>query len=98
MTEDRDDLIVLIDEDGEESEYEHIDTIEMDGNEYVILLPAGEEEEPDEQDAEEVVILKVEEDEEGEDAFISIEDEEELNRVFEEFKLRMQDEYDFEDQ
>ncbi|HEX2925611.1 MAG TPA: DUF1292 domain-containing protein [Ruminiclostridium sp.] len=35
--------------------------------------------------------------EEGEDSFITVEDEEELNRVFEEFKSRMEDEYDFDE-
>ncbi|PYG85929.1 uncharacterized protein DUF1292 [Ruminiclostridium sufflavum DSM 19573] len=95
MSEDeRDDIVVLIGEDGEEVEFEHLDTVELNGNEYVILLPL-EEQEDDEVD--EVVILKVDHNEDGEDAFITIDDEEELNEVFEEFKERMEEEFDFED-
>jgi uncharacterized protein YrzB (UPF0473 family) len=37
MDEERDDIVVLIDENGEEVEFEHIDTIEMNDNEYVVL-------------------------------------------------------------
>jgi len=46
MSEERDD---------EETEFEHLDTIEYNGNEYVVLLPVEQTEE--ENDAEEVVIL-----------------------------------------
>jgi len=96
MSEDeRDDIIVLIGEDGEEVEFEHLDTVELDGNEYVILLPLDEEEENEEVD--EVVILKVDHNQDGEDAFVTVDDDEELNKVFEEFKTRMEQEYDFEE-
>jgi len=57
MSEERDDLVVLIDENGEETEFEHLDTIEYNGNEYVVLLPVEQTEE--ENDAEEVVILEL---------------------------------------
>lgn len=92
MDEERDDIVVLVDENGDEVEFEHIDTIEMDGNEYVVLAPYSEEE-TEEQDEEEVIILKVEHNEDGEDSFITIEDEEELDTVFEEFQARMEEEF-----
>ncbi len=92
--EERDDIVVLLGEDGEEVEFEHLDTIEMDGNEYVILLPLEEQEN---EEVDEVVILKIEHNEDGEDSFITVDDEEELNKVFEEFKTRMEDEYDFDE-
>ncbi len=95
MSEDeRDDIVVLIGEDGEEVEFEHLDTVELDENEYVILLPLDEQ---DNEEVDEVVILKVDHNEDGEDAFVTVDDEDELNRVFEEFKTRMEEEYDFED-
>lgn len=91
--DERDDIVVLIGEDGEEVEFEHLDTIEMNGNEYVILLPLdGQDDEVDE-----VVILKVDHNEDGEDAFVTVDDEEELNEVFEEFKERMEEEYDLDE-
>ncbi|AEY66843.1 DUF1292 domain-containing protein [Clostridium sp. BNL1100] len=92
--EERDDIVVLLGEDGEEVEFEHLDTIEMDGSEYVILLPLDEQEN---EEVDEVVILKIEHSEDGEDSFVTVDDEEELNRVFEEFKTRMEDEYDFDE-
>ncbi len=94
MDEERDDIVVLVGEDGEEVEFEHIDTIEMNGNEYVVLIPFEEQEN---EEVEEVVILKVDHSDDGEDSFVTVDDEDELNNVFEEFKTRMEEEYDFEE-
>jgi uncharacterized protein YrzB (UPF0473 family) len=96
VAEERDDVVVLVDENGEETEFEHLDSFELNGNEYVVLIPLfGEEFEEAEEDEEGVVILRVENDADGEDSFVSIDNEEELEAAFEEFKLRMEDEYDF---
>lgn len=92
MEDERDDIVVLVDENGEEVEFEHIDTIEMNDSEYVVLAPYLEEE-PEETDEEEIIILKVEHNENGEDSFITVEDEEELDAVFEEFQSRMEEEF-----
>lgn len=104
MSEERDDLVVLVDEDGGEVEFEHLDTIEFNGSEYVVLLPlveeeveVEEEEEEEEEDMEEVVILKIEHGADGEDSFVSVENDEELDAVFEQFKVRMEEEYEFEE-
>jgi len=97
MSEERDDVVVLVDENGEECEFEYLDTIEMNGNEYVVLVPLNEEMEDEESEEEEVVILKVEHNADGEDTFITIEDEDEINEVFEEFQARME-EYDFDEE
>lgn len=96
MSEERDDLVVLVDENEEESEFEYLDTIEFNGNEYVILLPV--EQDNNEEDMEQVVILKIVEDPDGEDSFVTIDDENELEAVFEEFKTRMSEEYDFDEE
>ncbi|MDP4093250.1 MAG: DUF1292 domain-containing protein [Bacillota bacterium] len=93
MTEERDDIIVLVDEDGQEVEFELVDNIEMNDNEYVVLMPL-EEESAEEDEVDEVVILKIEHNSDDEDSFVTIEDEEELNSVFEEFNRRMEEEYD----
>lgn len=96
MDAERDDIVVLIDEDGEEVEFEHIDTIEMNGNEYVVLVPLEEGEE-DDQEEEEVVILRVEHSEDGEDTFVTIEDDDELEEVFDEFQSRLEEEFEDEE-
>jgi len=101
MTNERDDLIVLVDEEGKENSYELLDVIEMNNNEYVVLLEYKEdmEEAGDDADdeAEEVLIFKIVHGEDGEDSFVSIDNEDEMDAVFEEFKRRMEDEYDFDE-
>ena len=95
MTEERDDIVVLVDENGEEEEFEYIDSMEMNGNNYVILSPLGKNDNADDDFEEVVVILKVDNKEDGEESFITIEDEKELDDVFEEFKSRMEEEFSF---
>jgi uncharacterized protein YrzB (UPF0473 family) len=93
--EERDDIVVLLDEDGKEVEFEYLDTIEMNEEDFVVLLPLDENQEEQEEGG--VVILKIEQNEKGEDTFVSIDDEKLLTSVFEEFKSRMSEEYDFEE-
>ena len=94
MSEERDDILVLVDEKGEEVEFEYLDTMSMNGAEYAILLPLEEDEDAE---TEEVVILKLDKDESGEDSFISVDDQNELHEVFEAFKKKVQEQYDFEE-
>ena len=62
----------------------------MDDQEYVVLVPQAE-------DDDEVVILRVEEQDEETDVFVNEENEAILERVFEIFKDRFEDEYEFTD-
>ena len=88
-------IIVLNDEEGKEVRFEFLDLIEYDGEEYVVLLPVLEE---GEEDSGEVVILKLEEAEsEDEESYVSVDDEEVLNTVFQMFKEKFKDEFNFED-
>lgn len=84
MTQD-DNIIVLIDEDGNELNFEYLDTIEYEDNEYVVLTPAENENEDD--DELRVEILRIESIDD-EDSFVVEEDEEKLEAVFEIFKQR----------
>ena len=95
--EDLDNVVILNDEEGNEVKFEFLDLVELDDEEYVILLPVTEEGEEEEG---EVVILKVEDtDDENsdEESYVSIEDEEILNKVFEIFKEKFKDDFDFVD-
>lgn len=93
--EELDNVIVLNDEDGNEVNFEFLDLVELDGEEYVILLPTDETED----EAGEVVILQVEDtDSDEEESYVSVEDEEILNKVFEMFKEKFKDEFDFIDE
>lgn len=91
LDDDLDNTIILNDENGEAVEFEFLDLIEYEGEEYVVLLPKD-----DADDAEEVVILKVDEaDSEDEEAYISVDDEETLQTVFNIFKEKFKDEFNF---
>ncbi len=93
--EELDNIIVLNDENGEEIEFEFLDLIEYEGDEYVVLLPNDE----DEEDAGEVVILKLEDsDSEDEESYVSVDDEDVLKAVFEIFKEKFKDEFNFIDE
>lgn len=95
MEEELDNIIVLNDENGEEVQFEFLDLIELDDEEYVVLLPVEEEEDSEG----EVVILKVEDTEsEDEESYVSVDDEEVLNKVFEIFKEKFKDEFNFIDE
>ena len=95
--EELDNIIVLNDENGEEVRFEFLDLVELDGEEFVVLLPEDEAE--NEEEAGEVVILKVEDtDSEEEESYVSVDDEEVLNKVFEMFKEKFKDEFNFIDE
>lgn len=80
------DYVVLTDEEGNEVEFEHIDTVELSGETYMAFIPAelALEEEA------EVVILKVIE-EDGEEILASVDDEEEADRVYDIVIRRIED-------
>ena len=83
-----DNIIVLNDEEGNEVEFEFLDVVELDGKEYVVLLPVEEAEKG------EVVIFRVEG--EGEDeSYVGVDDEAEAEKVFNAFKERTKDVFDF---
>ena len=78
----RDDIIQLVDEDGNEVDFEHLMTLEHNGNAYICLVPV----EPMEDVAEdELVILRIEADEDGNDIYATIDDDTELDTVFEKY-------------
>lgn len=95
--EELDNIIILNDEQGNEVKFEFLDLVELDEEEYVVLLPVSEEGEEDEG---EVVILKLEDtDEESEEeSYVGVEDEEILNKVFAIFKEKYKDEFNFVDE
>lgn len=93
--EELDNIIVLNDEEGNEVEFEFLDLIEFEGEEYVVLLPV----EVDEEEDGEVVILKVEDTEsEDEESYVSVDNEETLAKVFEIFKDKFKEEFNFADE
>ena len=85
------DIIVLKDEAGRDVRFEFLDLLEYDGEEYAILMQEDD-------DSGEVVILRLEgEDEEGED-YVAVEDEETLDQVYELFRQEHRNDYHFIDE
>ena len=95
--EELDNIIILNDEDGKEVKFEFLDLVELDDEEYAVLLPVAEEGE--EEDGE-VVILKLEDTDEDsdEESYVGVDDEEILNKVFQIFKEKYKDEFNFVDE
>ena len=71
------DFLTIVDEDGTEFELEVLSTLEYNGCTYMAVIPATDEEEPEL----EVSILKSV-DEDGESILCAIEDDEELETVY----------------
>lgn len=94
--EELDNIITLNDEDGNEVKFEFLDLIDFENEQYVVLLPVLEE---GEEDDGEVVILKLEdsEDDSEQESYVSVENEETLMKVFDIFKDKFKDEFDFVD-
>lgn len=78
-------IINLIDENGVESAFEIILTLEAEGKEYAILVPVEEDE------AEEALIFRIDQDEEGE-ILVPLEDDEEYQIVVDVYNTLMEEE------
>ena len=86
-------LYTLVDEEGNEKLFELIDVLEEDGKVYFALIPHVED--PAELLEEcELVVLAVQEGEDGSDILIPIESDEEYERIAQIFIDRLEDEED----
>lgn len=82
-------FVILTDEEGNEKEFEHIGNLEENGELYMAFIPT----ELDLDEMAEVVILKVVE-EDGEECLASIDDLEEVERLYNLFMEQYEDEFD----
>jgi len=83
-------IIELVDENNVTVQFEHIMTLTYEDREYVVLKPL----ESDDSEVDQVVILRVGTDENGEDVYLTIEDDQEEDEVYDAFLevLDMQEE------
>lgn len=84
-----DNIIVLTDDNGEDQEFEFLDLIEYENDEYIVIIPVDEK-------ADEVIILKIESLNDEDEQYVGVEDEETLAAVFEIFKEHYKDVVNFE--
>jgi uncharacterized protein YrzB (UPF0473 family) len=82
-----DDIIILVDENGDEQEFEVLDTVEYEGDRYVVLIS---------NDDDEVTILKILSDDGDDLELISCEDDV-TEEVYHIFKENNADKFDFEE-
>ena len=90
LQEEESNILTLTDENGDDVEFEYLDSIEYEGVEYLVLMPADE-------DSSEIVILQVEPIDEENENYLSVSDENILNAVYAVFKERYKDVLTFED-
>ena len=80
-------FVVLTDENGKEIELEHLDTVEYNGQTYMAFIPA----EMELDDAYELLIMKVELEDNGEEALVTLDDEDEEAEMFQIFSERLEE-------
>ena len=83
-------IVTFTDENGEDISFEYLDCIEYEGKEYLCLLP-------EEDGANEIVILEVEPVDEENENYLAVTDEAVLDAVYGIFKEKFQDVLEFED-
>lgn len=89
--DEQENILLLTDEDGNDIPFALLDEIELDGKRYAVLAPL-EEDEDDEEGG--VLIYRVEDSADGTESFADVEDERELQRVFDVFRIDDED-YEF---
>ncbi len=92
------DIVSVIDEDGVEHIFEELDRIETDDARYVALLPVYDEAEDVLESDGELIILKVEEEDDGESYLCPIEDEKEFNEIGKIFEERLSELFEFDEE
>ena len=82
------DFITIVDDDGQEFELEVLDSMDYNGESYVAVLPANmDESDPDYG----IIILRSVLDENGDELFESIDDDDQLQDVYEHFMVLLFD-------
>ncbi len=79
--QEQENLVELVDEEGNPVQFVHLMTLEYEGHEYVLLTGADDED----GEESEVYILRIEKDDKGEDCYVTVEDEDLMQAVFDKF-------------
>ena len=87
MEEEEVSILTLTDENGVDTNFEYLDCIELEGTEYLVLMP---------EDSDELVILQVEPVDEENENYLAVEDQATLDAVYGIFKERFKDVFTFE--
>ncbi|MBQ6231978.1 MAG: Holliday junction resolvase RuvX [Clostridia bacterium] len=85
------DVIELTDEDGATTRFEYITTIDHEGTLYIALMPIEDEENADDENGY-VVFMQIEQDEQGEDYYVSVDDDALVDVLFEKLTQMLDEE------
>ena len=88
LLEQEESILTLTDENGDELRFEYLDCIELEGVEYLVLMP---------EESNEIVILEIQPVDEENENYVAVESEETLDAVYAIFKERYKDVLEFED-
>ena len=92
------DLYTLVDEEGVEQTFELLDIMEVDDDRYFALMPYYEDPEDILDDTAELIVLKSQMDENDEELMISIDDEDEYQRIGQMFLEKLSTYFDGEEE
>ena len=81
-------ILTLTDENGVDTNFEYLDCIELEGIEYLVLMPEG---------TNEIVILEVQPVDEENENYVAVENLQTAEKVYGIFKERYKDILEFED-
>ncbi len=79
---DMDNIIELVDENDSPVRFEHIMTLQYEGEDYVLLAPVDP---TDDMEEDEVLVLRIDNDENGDEIYVSLDDDDLVQRVFEQY-------------
>lgn len=85
--------ITLYDEDGQETEFEVLGIVNVEDNDYAILVPLDD----DENEGEEAYIFRIDTDENGDEVLMEVEDDNEFEAVRGAWEAISEGDYDIED-
>lgn len=92
------DIYTLVDEDGIEQDFEMVDQLEENGIVYYALVPYYDDPTRIVEEDAELVVLKAETGDDGEDILSTIDDDDEYERIGNIFLERIQEMYDSDDE
>lgn len=92
------DIYTLEDEDGVEQQFELLDTMDIGDDRYYALVPYSDDPQAQLAEDTEIVVLKSEYDENNEETLVSIDDDEEYERIGNMFLERLNEIYESDDE
>ncbi|MBR5135171.1 MAG: DUF1292 domain-containing protein [Clostridia bacterium] len=87
------DTVTLMDENGNEQEFEILDAVETDTSRYVALMPIFDDPEDALEASGELLVMRVEEEDDGE-ILVTIDDDEEFEDILTVFEERLSEYYE----